>query len=89
LKPTEAYIRRRPLCKEHEFVADVLAETESVAREMHAQRETAHTAWQAKLRQFRLLSEDVNQLTPSASRDAFVLLRGLVRSLPVALRVPP
>jgi hypothetical protein len=65
LKPTEAYIPRQPLCKEHQFVADVLAETESVAREMREQRETALTAWQAQLRQFRLLSEEANQLTPS------------------------
>jgi hypothetical protein len=66
LKPTEAYIPRQPLCKEHQFVADVLAETESVIREIHAQRETALTAWQVQLRQFRLLSEEANQLTPSA-----------------------
>jgi hypothetical protein len=51
---------------QHQFIADVLAETESVTGEIHAQRETALTAWQAQLRQFRLLSEEANQLTPSA-----------------------
>ena len=66
MKPTEAYIPRQPLCKEHQFVADVLAETESVTREMHAQRESALTAWQAQLRQFRLLPEEADQLTSSA-----------------------
>ena len=66
MKPTEAYLPRQPVCKEHQFVADVLAETESVTREIHAQRETALAAWQAQLRQFRLLSEDAIQLTPSA-----------------------
>jgi hypothetical protein len=56
-----------PTCsrEEHQFVADVLAETESVIREIHAQRGTALTAWQAQLQQFRLLSEEANQLTPS------------------------
>ncbi len=61
-------ISRRPLCsgEEQQFVADVMAETETVAREIHAQREKALTAWQAQLRQFRLLSEEADQLTPSA-----------------------
>ena len=61
-------ISRRPLCsgEEQQFVADVMAETETVAREIHAQRETALAAWQAQLRQFRLLSEEADQLTPSA-----------------------
>lgn len=48
------------------FVADVLAETESVTREIQAQRETALRAWQAQLRHLRVLSEEGNQLTPSA-----------------------
>jgi hypothetical protein len=61
-------ISRRPLWsgEEQQFVADVLAETETVAREIHAQRETASTAWQAQLQQFRLLSAEANQLMPSA-----------------------
>jgi hypothetical protein len=65
LKPAEA-IPRQPLCKERQFVADVLAETESVIREMHVERETALAAWQAQLRQFRLLSEEAERITPSA-----------------------
>ena len=66
--PTPREIIEYSLCsgEEHRFVADVLAETESVTREIHAQRETALTAWQAQLRQFRLLSEEANQLTSSA-----------------------
>lgn len=64
MKPTEAYVPRQPLCKEHQFVADVLSETESVTREIRAQREAALTAWQAQLRQFRLLSKEGDQLTP-------------------------
>lgn len=52
--------------EEGRFIIDVLAETESVTREIHAQRETALSAWQAQLRQVRLLSEEANQHTPSA-----------------------
>jgi hypothetical protein len=61
-------ISRRPLCsgEEQQFVADVMAETETVVREIHAQRETALTAWQAQLRHVRLLSEEADRLTPSA-----------------------
>ena len=66
MKPTEAHIPKQPLCTKRQFVADVLAETESVTREIHTQRQAALTAWQAQLRQFRLLSEDAIQLTPSA-----------------------
>ena len=66
MKPTEASIPRQPLSKEQQFVADVLAETESVTREIHAQRETSLAAWQAQLRHFRLLSEEANRLAPSA-----------------------
>ena len=65
MKPTEGSIPRQPLCKEQQFVADVLAETESVTREIHAQRETSLAAWQAQLRQLRLLSEEASQLAPS------------------------
>lgn len=64
MKPAEA-IPRQPLSKEQQFVADVLAETESVTREIHAQREAALAAWQAQLRQLRLLSEEASQLPPS------------------------
>jgi hypothetical protein len=55
-----------PFCKEHQFIADVLAETESVTREIHEQRETALTDWREELRRFRLLSEEADQLAPSA-----------------------
>lgn len=66
--PTPSETIENLLCsgEEHQFVADVLAETESVTREIHAQRETALTEWQAQLRQVRLLSEGADQLTPSA-----------------------
>jgi len=66
--PTPSVTIEYPLCsgEEQQFVADVLAETESVTREIHAQRETALTAWQGQLRQVRLLSEGADQLTPSA-----------------------
>ena len=55
-----------PFCKEHQFIAEVLDETEAVTREMRGQRETALTAWQEQLGRFRLLSEGADQLTPSA-----------------------
>jgi hypothetical protein len=66
--PTPREIIEYSLCsaEEHRFVADVLAETESITREIHAQRETALTAWQTQLRQFRLLSEATSQLSPSS-----------------------
>ena len=65
--PTPAETIECSICsgEDQQFVADVLAETESVTREIHAQRETALTAWQAQLRQVRLLSEEAGQLTPS------------------------
>lgn len=67
-KPMPGETIEYPLCsgEEHQFIADVLAETESVTREIHAQRETALAAWQGQLRQFRLLLQEANQLTPSA-----------------------
>jgi hypothetical protein len=78
LKPAEASIPRQPLCKEQQFVADVLAETESATSAIHAQRETALAAWQAQLRQFRLLSEEASQLAPSVFvRRVHELLPGL------------
>lgn len=55
-----------PFCKEHQFIVDVLAETESVTREICAQRETALTAWQAQLLRFRLLMAQAAELTPAA-----------------------
>ena len=67
-KPMPGETIEYPLClgEGRQFIADVLAETESVTREIHAQRETALTAWQAQLRQVRLLSEEADQLAPSA-----------------------
>jgi hypothetical protein len=56
----------RPFCTEHQFIADVLEETESVTREIYEQQETSVTAWQAQLLRFRLLLEGADQHTPSA-----------------------
>jgi len=55
-----------PLCKEHQFIAEVLDETEAVTREMREQRETALTQWQEQLRGFRLLVARADELTPAA-----------------------
>ena len=55
-----------PFCKEHQFIADVLEETESVTREICEQRETALTTWQARLLRFRLLVAQADELTPAA-----------------------
>ncbi len=56
----------RPFCKEHQFIAEVLEETEAVTREMRGQRETALSAWQAEIHQFRLLAAQADDLTPAA-----------------------
>jgi hypothetical protein len=56
----------RPFCTEHQFIADVLEETESVTSDICEQRETALTAWQAQLRRLRLLVEHADEPTPSA-----------------------
>ena len=55
-----------PFCKEHQFIADVLDETESVTREIHNQRETALTAWQSRLLRFRLVVAQADGCTPAA-----------------------
>jgi len=55
-----------PFCKEHQFIAEVLEETEFVTREICEQRETALTAWQAQLLRFRLLVAQADELTPAA-----------------------
>jgi hypothetical protein len=55
-----------PFCTEHQFIADVLEETEAVSRKICGQRETALTAWQAELLRFRLLVAQADELTPSA-----------------------
>jgi hypothetical protein len=55
-----------PFCNEHQFIVDVLEETESVTSDMCEQRETALTAWQAQLLRFRLLVAQMDELTPAA-----------------------
>lgn len=55
-----------PFCKEHQFIAEVLEETESVTRDLRAQRETALTSWQEQLLGFRLLVAQADELRPSA-----------------------
>ena len=55
-----------PFCTEHQFIADVLEETEAVTREICDQRETALTAWQTQVRRLRILVEHADELTPSA-----------------------
>jgi hypothetical protein len=55
-----------PFCKEHQFIAEVLEETEAVTCDICEQRVTALTAWQAQLRRFRLLLKEADQHTPSA-----------------------
>ena len=55
-----------PFCKEHQFIAEVLEETEAVTREICEQRETALTAWQAQLLRFRLLVAEADEPTPAA-----------------------
>jgi len=55
-----------PFCAEHQFIAEVLEETETVTREMYEQRETALTAWQAQLLRLRLLLAQADEHTPAA-----------------------
>jgi hypothetical protein len=55
-----------PFCAEHQFIADVLEETESVTCEIRKQRETALTAWHTQLRRLRLLVGQADEHTPSA-----------------------
>ena len=54
-----------PFCTEHQFIADVLEETESVTSEICEQRETALAQWHTQLRRLRLLLEQADELTPS------------------------
>ena len=55
-----------PFCTEHQFIADVLEETEAVTREICNQRGTALTQWQAQLLRFRVLVAQTDKLTPAA-----------------------
>jgi len=54
-----------PLCKAHEFVAEVLAETDAVVRELYAERETAQTEWQSEVSRLRVLVSQADELTPA------------------------
>jgi hypothetical protein len=56
----------RPFCTEHQFIAEVLEDTEAVTREICEQREAALAQWQAQLRRLRLLVEHADEFTPSA-----------------------
>jgi hypothetical protein len=55
-----------PFCEEHQFIAEVLEETEAVTREICEQREAALAQWQTQVRRLRLLVEHADELTPSA-----------------------
>jgi hypothetical protein len=55
-----------PFCAEHQFIANVLEETESVTREIYAQRETALTTWQAEISRLSIFVERANDFTPAA-----------------------
>jgi hypothetical protein len=55
-----------PFCTEHQFIADVLEETESVTREICGQRETALTQWRAEISRLRILVERAHDFTPAA-----------------------
>jgi len=55
-----------PLCKAHQFVAEVLAETDAVVRDMREQRETALTQWQIEVSRLRVLVSQADDLTPAA-----------------------
>jgi hypothetical protein len=55
-----------PFCKEHQFIAEVLEETEAVTREICGQRETAVTQWQAEISRLRVLVDRADDFTPAA-----------------------
>jgi len=55
-----------PFCKEHQFIAEVLEETEAVTREICEQRETALTQWRAEISRLRILVERAHDFTPAA-----------------------
>ena len=55
-----------PLCKEHQFIAELLEETESVTREICEQRETALTQWRAEISRLSILVERAHDFTPAA-----------------------
>lgn len=55
-----------PFCAEHQFIVDVLKETESVTRDICEHREMALALWQAHIGRLRLLMEHADEFTPSA-----------------------
>jgi hypothetical protein len=55
-----------PLCKEHQFIAEVLEETEAVTREICEQRETALAQWGAEISRLSILVERARDFTPAA-----------------------
>ncbi len=55
-----------PFCREHQFVVEVLEETEAVTREICEQRETALTQWRAEISRLRILVERAHDFTPAA-----------------------
>ncbi len=55
-----------PLCKEHQFIAEVLEETEAVTREMREQRAMALTQWRAEISRLSILVERAHDFTPAA-----------------------
>jgi hypothetical protein len=55
-----------PFCPEHQLLADVLDETESVTTEICEHREAALTQWREEIRRFRLLVAQAEALTPAA-----------------------
>ena len=55
-----------PFCAEHQFIAEVLEETEAVTREICEQRESALTQWRAEISRLRILVERAHDFTPAA-----------------------
>ena len=55
-----------PYCTEHEFIAEVLEETEAVTREMCEQRVTALTQWQLEISRLHVLVAQADDVTPAA-----------------------
>ena len=55
-----------PFCTEHQFIAEVLEETEAVTREICEQRETALTQWRAEISRLSILVERAHDFTPAA-----------------------
>ena len=55
-----------PFCREHQFIAEVLEETEAVTREICEQRGMALTQWRAEISRLRILVERAHDFTPAA-----------------------